>query len=126
MSRGHGSCVARCDETGSVTVHALWVSAALAVVVLVGLQIAALVQVRHAVASAADLAALAGTRAANEGRDGCAAARAMAQRNDARLSACRMDYDVATVTATGSARPWWGGTWSTAVEARAAPSWYER
>lgn len=76
--------------------------------------------------AAADLAALAGSRASTEGRSGCAAARAVAERNGVRLAGCRMDLDVATVQATASVEPWWGGTWSTTVEARAAPAWYER
>jgi secretion/DNA translocation related TadE-like protein len=114
------------QEAGSVTVHALWVAAVLVVVVALGLQVAALVAVRHRTASAADLAALAGSRASTVGDDGCAAARAVARHNRARLERCRMDLDVATVTATATARPWWGGTWTARVRARAAPSWYER
>jgi secretion/DNA translocation related TadE-like protein len=98
----------------------------LVVVVALGLQVAALVAVRHRTASAADLAALAGSRASTVGDDGCAAARAVARHNRARLERCRMDLDVATVTATATARPWWGGTWTARVRARAAPSWYER
>lgn len=116
----------RHPEDGAVTVHALWVVAVLVGVVALGLQVMALVALRHQVASAADLAALAGSRASTEGADGCAAAHRLAHRNDVRLERCRMDLDVATVTAVGSARPWWGGTWTTRIEARAAPSWYER
>lgn len=113
-------------ETGSVTVHALWVSVVLCVALVIGMQVVALVQVRHRVAAAADLAALAGSRAGTEGRAGCEAARDVAERNGVRLSACRMDLDVATVEATASVEPWWGGRWSTTIEARAAPAWYER
>lgn len=116
----------RRGEAGSVTVHALWVAAVLVGLVALGLQVTALVATRHRVASAADLAALAGSRAATEGRDGCEAAADLARRNGVRLERCRMDLDVATVVAAGSARPWWGGRWTTRVEARAAPAWYER
>jgi secretion/DNA translocation related TadE-like protein len=104
----------------------MWVAAVLVGVVALGLQVTALVATRHRVASAADLAALAGSRAGSEGRDGCAAARALASRNGARLERCRMDLDVATVTAVATARPWWGGPWTVRVRARAAPAWYER
>lgn len=113
-------------ERGVATVHALWVAAVLVGVVALALQVTALVAARHRVASAADLAALAASRAASEGSDGCAAARALAARNGARLDRCRMDLEVATVTASGSARPWWGGRWTVRVQARAAPAWYER
>jgi secretion/DNA translocation related TadE-like protein len=113
-------------ERGSVTVHALWVGAALAIVVALGLQVTALVVLRHRVSAAADLAALAGSRAATEGADPCAAARQVARRNDATLERCRADLDVVTVTATAVTRPWWGGTWRARVQARAAPAWYER
>lgn len=114
------------SERGSATVHALWVAAVLVTVVVVGLQITALVRLRHEVVAAADLAALAGTRASAEGLDACASARDVAQRNAVRLTACRTDLDVVTVTAAGSTRPWWGGTWRATADARAAPSWYER
>jgi secretion/DNA translocation related TadE-like protein len=113
-------------ERGSVTVHALWVGAALVTVVALGLQVTALVALRHRVSAAADLAALAGSRAATEGADPCTAARQVARRNDATLERCRADLDVVTVTATAATRPWWGGTWRARVQARAAPAWYER
>lgn len=116
----------RRPERGSVTVHALWVTAVLVGVVALGLQLTALVALRHRVAGAADLAALAGSRAASEGTEPCAAAERVARRNDARLERCRADLEVVTVTATAAARPWWGGTWTARVRARAAPSWYER
>ena len=123
MRRG---CRTRHGEIGSVTVHAVWVSVVLCVVLVIGLQVAALVQARHQVAAAADLAALAGSRASTEGRSGCDAARDVAERNGVRLATCRMDLDVATVEATATVEPWWGGTWTTTIEARAAPAWYER
>lgn len=116
----------RHPDDGSVTVHALWVAAVLVGLVALGLQVTSLVALRHRVASAADLAALAGSRAATEGDDGCAAARDVARLNGVRLHRCRMDLDVATVTTVGATRPWWGGTWTTRIEARAAPAWYER
>lgn len=125
MTQRRWRCPARV-EAGSVTVHALWVATALMVLVALGLQVATLLAVRHRVASAADLAALAGSRASTEGHDGCAAARDVAHRNGARLERCRMDLDVATVTATATTNPWWGGSWTAQVQARAAPSWYER
>jgi secretion/DNA translocation related TadE-like protein len=83
------------------------------------------VRVKHQVASAADLAALAGSRASLAGKDGCDAARAVARHNDARLSRCRMDLDVATVTARMQTSRWWGHRWAFEADARAAPDFYE-
>ena len=111
-------------ERGSVTVHAVWVVAALCIVAVVLAQVATVVRVKHQVAAAADLAALAGSRASLSGDDGCAAARAVAGRNGARLVRCRMDLDVATVTARQATAPWWGRRWAFDAKARAAPDFY--
>ena len=112
-------------ESGSVTVHALWVATVLCVVAVVMAQVASVVRLKHQVASAADLAALAGSRASLDGHDGCAAARTVARRNGARLVRCRMDLDVATVTARQRTPSWWGHRWAFEVDARAAPDFYE-
>jgi secretion/DNA translocation related TadE-like protein len=111
-------------ERGSVTVHALWVAAVLCVVAVVMAQVATVIRVKHQVASAADLAALAGSRASLAGKDGCDAARAVARRNGARLVGCRMDLDVATVTARRRAPSGWVHRWTFEVDARAAPDFY--
>jgi secretion/DNA translocation related TadE-like protein len=111
-------------ERGSITAHAVWVVAGLCVVAVVMAQVATVVRVRHQVASAADLAALAGSRASLAGDDGCAAAREVAHRNHARLVTCRMDLDVATVMARQATAPWWGRRWAFEVDARAAPDFY--
>lgn len=115
--------MSRC-ERGSVTVHAVWIGAALCAAAVILAQVAVAVRLHHQVASAADLAALAGSRAASAGRDGCAAARDVARRNDARLIRCRMDLDVATVTARRETDRWWGHVWTFDVDARAAPADY--
>jgi secretion/DNA translocation related TadE-like protein len=111
-------------QRGAVTVHAVAVAVLLVVVALVLVQAAGLVRMRHRVAAAADLAALAASRASVAGDDGCRAAHRVARRNGARLVACRMDYDVATVTAAASSPPWWGGRWGGEQRARAAPESY--
>jgi len=111
-------------ERGSVTVHAITATVLLVVVTLVIVQATSLVRMRHRVAAAADLAALVGSQASAAGRDGCRAARAVAERNGARLTECRMDFDVATVTARATSPPWWGGRWATEQRARAAPASY--
>jgi secretion/DNA translocation related TadE-like protein len=111
-------------DRGAVTVHAVTVTVLLVVVALVLAQATSLVRMRHRTAAAADLAALAASRASVAGEDGCRAARAVARRNGARLAACRMDFDVATVTARAVSPPWWGARWATEQRARAAPESY--
>lgn len=111
-------------EHGSVTIHAVWVAALLVVVAVIMAQVGTVVRLKHQVAAAADLAALAGSRASLDGRDACAAARAVARRNDASLVRCRMDLDVATVTARARTPRWWGHRWTFQVDARAAPDYY--
>jgi secretion/DNA translocation related TadE-like protein len=113
-----------CAERGASTVHAASVMVLLVIVTSVLVQAASLVQMRHRVAAAADLAALAASRASVAGDDGCRAGAAVARRNGARLVACRMDFDVATVTARASSSPWWGGRWASEQRARAAPESY--
>lgn len=95
-------------ERGAVTVYAASAAVMLTVLALVMTQIAGLVRLKHSVASAADLAALAATRASVAGGDGCDAAADLMKRNAARLVSCRMDYDVATVVAGGTSKSWWG------------------
>ncbi|MRJ75356.1 hypothetical protein GEV29_02285 [Aeromicrobium sp. SMF47] len=111
-------------ERGAVTVHAATIATLLVIAALVVVQVAGLVRMRHRVAAAADLAALAASQASVAGEDGCSAARAIARRNDAELVSCRMDYDVATVTARAERPSWWGVAWSTEQKARAAPDFY--
>jgi secretion/DNA translocation related TadE-like protein len=114
----------RRTEHGSITAHAVWVGAALCAVAVIMAQVAVAVRLHHQASSAADLAALAGSRAAAAGGDGCAAARDVARRNDARLVRCRMDLGVATVTARRETDRWWGRVWTFEVDARAAPADY--
>lgn len=116
----------RRPDHGAVTVHATSIAILLLIAALIVVQAANLVRMRHRVAAAADLAALAASRASAVGEDGCAAARAIAFRNDARLIRCRMDYDVATVTARARSQPWWGTSWGAEQTARAAPESYVR
>lgn len=111
-------------ERGAVTVHAASVAVLLVIAALLATEIAGLVGVKHHVAGAADLAALAGSRASLAGHDGCAAADEVARRNGAELISCRMDFDVATVTARGTSRSWWGQRWAFEQDARAAPDFY--
>lgn len=112
------------SERGAITGYAASVAVLLVIATLVMTQVAGLVRLRHHVAGAADLAALAASQASVAGEDGCRAARSIARRNDAELLTCRMDYDVATVTTRGTSRSWWGHRWAFEQDARAAPDFY--
>ncbi|MFI5429186.1 Rv3654c family TadE-like protein [Aeromicrobium sp. UC242_57] len=112
------------DERGAVAVHAVWIAFALIVATWVAVQATQPSRLSHRVASAADLAALAGSQASARGDDGCAAARSVARRNHARLVACRMDLDVATVRARAASPTWWEERWVSEQKARAAPAEY--
>jgi secretion/DNA translocation related TadE-like protein len=112
------------SEQGAVTIYAATIAILLLVATLVMVQAAGVVRMRHRVAAAADLAALAASQASVAGGDGCEAARRVARRNEAQVVACRMDYDVATVTARATSEPWWGSVWGTEQRSRAAPESY--
>lgn len=111
-------------QQGSASAYAVIAASMLLLVALVITEVAGLVAVRHRAAAAADLSALAASRASVLGRDGCAAAQQTAQRNTATIVSCRMDHDVATVTAEVGSRRWWGHRWAAQVDARAVPDFY--
>ena len=112
------------SERGAVTVHAAAIAVMLVVAALVITEMAGLVRLRHRVAAAADLSALAASQASVAGEDPCAAARRIAHRNGAAILTCRMDFDVATITARATSRAWWGHRWAFEQKARAAPDFY--
>ena len=111
-------------DHGAVTVYAASAAVMLTLIALVLAQVAGLIRLKHSVAAAADLAALAASRASVAGEDGCDAANDLVRRNGARLVSCRMDFDVATVVAGGTSRSWWGQRWAFEQKARAAPDFY--
>lgn len=111
-------------ERGAVTIHALTAGGFLALIALVIVQATMLIRLQHQVSMAADLSALAASRASSAGDDGCAAARALARRNHVRIRSCRMDFDVATVIARGESRAIWGHRYAVESKARAAPAAY--
>ncbi|WP_078699462.1 Rv3654c family TadE-like protein [Aeromicrobium choanae] len=112
------------SDRGSATVQAAAVVALLSLVAFTCLQVALAVSLRQQAAAAADLSALAASRASVEGEEPCGVARSVAAGNGARLRACRMDADVATVTARAVGPRWWIGRWMSDQRARAAPAWY--
>lgn len=114
----------RRPDVGAATVYAASIAVLLITAALVVTQVAGLVRLKHSVASAADLSALAASRASVSGDDACDAAKAIARRNGAQMLTCRMDFDVATITARGTSRTWWGHRWAFEQKARAAPDFY--
>ncbi|AXT86198.1 TadE-like protein [Aeromicrobium sp. A1-2] len=114
----------RRSERGAATAQVATLAVVLVLVAVVVTEMAGLVRLRHRVAAAADLAALSATQASVNGRDPCAEARRIAERNEAAVRRCRMDYDVATITTWATSRTWWGHRWAFEQEARAAPDYY--
>lgn len=114
----------RRSDRGAVTVYAATVAMLLVVAALIVTEMAGLVRLRHRVAAAADLSALSASQASVGGEDPCAEARRIAARNGAEVLTCRMDYDVATITARATSRTWWGHRWAFEQKARAAPDYY--
>lgn len=111
-------------ERGSATLYAVVLAVAIGVLAVIASQCIALARVQHKAASAADLAALAASKAAVAGRDGCAEAREIARRNHGTVEACSMSDSVATVTVRIECPRMWGRTWQVDQRARAAPSDY--
>ncbi len=118
-----GACAGR-SERGSAAVYAMVFATAVGVVAVIAAQCVALARIQHKAASAADLAALAASRAAQHGHDGCAEAREVAESNAATVRDCEMSDSVATVTVQIESPPMWGRTWEVAQRARAAPGDY--
>lgn len=111
-------------ERGVATVQAVAVVALLALVAVGCLQVALVVGLRQRAAAAADLSALAASRASVEGDDPCAVAAEIARENGATLRDCVMDADVATITVGVESPHWSVGHWFSEQRARAVPVWY--
>lgn len=87
------------DETGSASVVAAGIIAAMMSLVLAVVSATALVAARHEAQVAADLSAVAGAFAHYRGEDGCRAAGETARHNGAELAACGVADGDVTVTA---------------------------
>lgn len=111
-------------EGGAVSSAAAGVAVLLVVVAGGALELGSAVRAKHAAAAAADLSALAASRAVDAGRDGCAAAEDVARQNGAEVVTCRLDAAVATITAEVRTPRWWGRGWSSRQTSRAAPVSY--
>ena len=111
-------------EGGAVSTAAVGVAILLVVVAGGAVELGGALRAKHAAASAADLAALAASRAVESGRDACEAAEDVARRNGARVVTCRLDAAVATITTEVRAPRWWGRGWTSQQTSRAAPVSY--
>ncbi len=111
-------------ERGSATVYAIGIMFFLCVVAFGLLQVSFVLGLRQQAAQAADLAALAATRASVEGEDACAVAANIAIANGAKLKDCELHADVATVRVRATTTRWVIGGWAAEDRARAAPTWY--
>ena len=105
------------DDRGSATVWAALSGVVLCGVVAVLLGLGQVVSARHRAGGAADLSALAAADHALEGGDrACAAARRVAEAQDARLVRCDVSGEIADVSAQVRLGPY-----APAVRARAGP-----
>lgn len=110
------------DERGAAT---LLVTACLGLLMLVGCAlavVAAMVTAHRSAQAAADLAALAGAGAIQEGGDACAAAGSVAVANDARLIGCTVAGDDVTVEVKVRGPRWLGQPHDLSAQARAGPA----
>ena len=108
-------------QRGSATVLAVSFIGLLALVTVLVTAVAGAVADRRRVASAADLAALAGAGAVQAGRDACAAAESVAWRNDAVLVRCTVAGQDVSVRAERRTRPVLGVELTVRSAARAGP-----
>lgn len=115
------TCRARSSQRGSATVLALPLLGAVTVAAVLLAFAGGAVATRRHVASAADLAALAGAAAIQHGRAGCAAAAAVAARNHAELSACSVEGSQVRVVVRAETAPLLGRGLTLSARARAGP-----
>jgi secretion/DNA translocation related TadE-like protein len=110
------------DQRGSAAVQAVVLIGVLATVaVLVG-GLGGVVADQRRVESAADLAALAAASAAQAGDEACAAARAFAGRNGARLISCVLAGQKVTVRVQRRTERVLGRRFTLVAQARAGPA----
>ncbi|HZJ05497.1 MAG TPA: Rv3654c family TadE-like protein [Nocardioidaceae bacterium] len=109
------------DERASAAVLGTVVIGLLVTLTLVGGTIAALLVGQRRAASGADLAALAGASALQQGRSGCAEASTLAEANRVRVVRCAVSGDVVTVDVSTEVASALGSAWTLRARARAGP-----
>jgi secretion/DNA translocation related TadE-like protein len=109
------------EERGTATVFALVFVGLLATVAVLGAAVAAVLVGQRQAAAAADLAALAGASAVQDGGAACPAAEQIAERNRAGLRECAVSGDVVTVEVTLAVRSVFRSEVQVRARARAGP-----
>lgn len=112
----------RRGERGVGTTLALCMAGVLITVAWIVAGAIGMAATQHRAAAAADLSALAGAGAWQDGRAPCDAAAAVARANDARLVSCEQADGVVQVEVAADSAPVLGRRWTTVRTARAGPS----
>lgn len=109
------------DERGAAVVVSTALLGVLVTVTLAAVGVTSVVLTHRAAQSAADLASLAAAGAVQDGRDACGAARRVAGRNHARVTACRVEGFVVAVETVARTGELPGGALELRARARAGP-----
>lgn len=109
-------------EQGSATVHATVLIGLLTTVALIAASATGLVAAHRRAAAAADLAALAGAAAVQQGRSGCPVAGRLARANGSRMVGCYRRGDVLTVEVEIAVDSLLGTSFALRGKARAGPA----
>ena len=110
------------DERGAGSVLAVAMMGLLVTVTVAAAGVVGVVATHRIAQSAADLAALAGAAALQDGGDACAQAADVADRNRARLRGCEVDGWNVSVEVTARTSPLPGGPLDLRARGRAGPA----
>jgi secretion/DNA translocation related TadE-like protein len=111
----------RADERGAAALLAVTLGVVLLLCTTAAVVAGRLLVDARRVASAADLAALAGAAAVQRGLDGCSQAQRVAAANGAVLTDCRIDGQVVRLAARTDSARFLGRLFRPSAEARAGP-----
>jgi secretion/DNA translocation related TadE-like protein len=109
-------------ETGIATIWGLAIIGILMLLAAVSAGVVSLIGARHQAEAAADLAALAGARAAVDGEDACEAARRIAAANGGALTGCDVQGDIVEVRVEVDGPRLLSEAWVLTGRARAGPT----
>ncbi len=110
----------RRDEHGAASVLVVVLVGVLLLAALAAAGVVAVVAAHRTAQAGADLAALAGAAALQDGGDACGVAAEIARRNRTALQECRVNEWEVVVVVAGEARVW-GGRAALRAKARAGP-----
>ncbi len=112
----------RTSETGSATVLVVPLLGVLAMATVLLAVVAGAMVAQRRVASAADLAALAGAAALQRGADGCAEAAVVSRRNGGEMITCRASEEAVQLTVRVELPVQLGRSLTVSAQARAGPA----